>query len=51
MKKKERITLTLNKEVIKKLQELRATCAINISGYINQLLSKHLFNGGVNREA
>ena len=45
MKKKERITLTLDKEVIKKLQELRETCAINISGYINQLLNKHLFKG------
>lgn len=49
--KKERITLTLDTAIIKKLQELRATCAINVSGYINQLLNKHLFNGGVNREA
>lgn len=51
MKSKKRVTLTLDPSIIEKLQEMRETCAINISGYINQLLNKHLFKGGVNREA
>lgn len=45
MKTKERITLTLDNEVVEKLQELRETCAINISAFINHLLNKHLFKG------
>lgn len=43
---KKRITITLDESIIEKLQELRATCAINVSGFINQLLIKHLFKGG-----
>ena len=32
---KKRITITLDESIIEKLQELRATCAINVSGFIN----------------
>ena len=41
-KRKTRISVTLDIEVVEKLKELRETCAINISGYINHLLNKHL---------
>lgn len=42
MKVKERITITLDKEVVEKLHELRATCAINVSGFINNAIVKYL---------
>lgn len=42
---KTRISVTLDKEVVKKLQELRATCAINISAFINHAIIKHLQGG------
>ena len=44
---KTRISVTLDNEVVEKLKELRETCAINVSAFINNAIIKHL-QGGAN---
>lgn len=42
MKSRERITITLSKELVEKLKAMRETCAINVSGFINNAIVKYL---------
>ena len=50
MIKKEKIAITLDKEIIDKLNELSLNQSINKSKFINKIIKEHFLKNDINRK-